>query len=108
MANKNMRRVGKHKTQKSLTEWTKQDWTTASGKPSTQGPKATGEVYQPKAKIKQLKKTPAGRAQLSRANQTKRKATAKGQQHASHGLNKKRTVAKKKKAAKKRSARKRR
>ena len=98
----------RHRTQSSLRKWTKQDWQTASGGNSTQGPKATGEVYQPKAKIKQLKKTPAGRAQLSRANQTKRKATAKGQQHASHGLNKKKTVAKKKKAAKKRSARKRR
>jgi hypothetical protein len=34
--------------QKSLTKWTKEDWGTKSGKPSTQGPKATGERYLPK------------------------------------------------------------
>ena len=37
-------------TQKSLTKWTKQDWGTKSGKPSTQGKKATGERYLPKKK----------------------------------------------------------
>lgn len=36
------------KSQKSLKNWTKQDWGTKSGKPSTQGPKATGERYLPK------------------------------------------------------------
>ena len=34
--------------QKSLKNWTKEDWGTKSGKPSTQGPKATGERYLPK------------------------------------------------------------
>ena len=34
--------------QKSLSKWTKEDWGTRSGKPSTQGPKATGERYLPK------------------------------------------------------------
>lgn len=34
--------------QKSLTKWTKEEWGTKSGKPSTQGPKATGERYLPK------------------------------------------------------------
>lgn len=34
--------------QKSLSKWTKEDWGTKSGKPSTQGPKATGERYLPK------------------------------------------------------------
>ena len=42
------------KPQKSLKKWTKQKWTTKSGKPSTQGPKATGERYLPKSAIKSL------------------------------------------------------
>ena len=37
------------KSQKSLADWTKEDWGTKSGKPSTQGPKATGERYLPKS-----------------------------------------------------------
>ncbi len=47
-------RGGKKKTQKSLTKWTKQKWRTKSGKPSTQGPKATGERYLPSKAIKSL------------------------------------------------------
>lgn len=39
---------GKSSAQKSLSKWTKEDWGTKSGKPSTQGPKATGERYLPK------------------------------------------------------------
>ena len=35
------------KSQKSLKAWTKQKWRTKSGKPSTQGKKATGERYLP-------------------------------------------------------------
>ena len=38
----------KTKAQKSLSKWTKEDWGTKSGKPSTQGSKATGERYLPK------------------------------------------------------------
>jgi hypothetical protein len=38
----------KTEAQKSLTKWTKEDWGTKSGKPSTQGKKATGERYLPK------------------------------------------------------------
>lgn len=34
--------------QKSLSKWTKEKWGTKSGKPSTQGSKATGERYLPK------------------------------------------------------------
>lgn len=34
--------------QKSLKKWTDEEWGTKSGKPSTQGPKATGERYLPK------------------------------------------------------------
>jgi hypothetical protein len=39
---------GKTAGQKSLSKWTKQDWGTKSGKPSTQGSKASGERYLPK------------------------------------------------------------
>ena len=35
-------------SQKSLKKWTKEEWGTKSGKPSTQGKKATGERYLPK------------------------------------------------------------
>ena len=40
------------KSQRSLKSWTKQKWRTKSGKPSTQGPKATGERYLPEKAIK--------------------------------------------------------
>lgn len=40
--------------QKSLSKWTKEEWGTRSGKPSTQGPKATGERYLPKRALKAL------------------------------------------------------
>ena len=40
--------------QKSLANWTKQKWRTKSGKPSTQGSKATGERYLPTKAIKAL------------------------------------------------------
>ena len=40
--------------QKSLRSWTKQKWRTKSGKPSTQGSKATGERYLPEKAIKAL------------------------------------------------------
>ena len=38
----------KTKAQKSMSKWTREDWGTKSGKPSTQGPKATGERYLPR------------------------------------------------------------
>jgi len=38
----------KTEAQKSLSKWTKEDWGTKSGKPSTQGAEATGERYLPK------------------------------------------------------------
>ena len=40
------------KSQRSLKKWTKQDWGTKSGKPSTQGSEATGERYLPR-KVRQ-------------------------------------------------------
>ena len=76
--------MAKTATQKSLDKWTKQKWTTASGKKSSE----TGEVYAPKSQIKRLKSTPKGRRKLAAANRKKRQATAKGKQHARHGLHK--------------------
>jgi hypothetical protein len=72
------------KSQKSLKKWTKQKWTTPSGKKSSE----TGEVYAPKKTIEKLKSTAAGRKKLAAANKKKREATAKGKQHARHGLHK--------------------
>jgi hypothetical protein len=63
------------KSQRSLKAWTKQKWRTKSGKPSTQGSKATGERYLPEKAIKAL--TPAEYAATTRA---KRKATKRGKQ----------------------------
>lgn len=40
--------------QKNLSKWTKEKWTTKSGKPSTQGSSATGERYLPKKAISNL------------------------------------------------------
>ena len=42
------------KSQRSLKSWTKQKWRTKSGKPSTQGPRATGERYLPSKAISAL------------------------------------------------------
>lgn len=66
------------KTQKSLVDWTKQKWRTKSGKPSTQGPQATGERYLPEKAIKKL--TASEYAATSKA---KRKGTKKGKQFVS-------------------------
>ena len=44
----------KTEKQKSLSKWTKEKWGTKSGKPSTQGPKATGERYLPEKARKSL------------------------------------------------------
>ena len=61
--------------QKSLANWTNQKWRTKSGKPSTQGPKATGERYLPAKAIKAL--SPSEYASSTAA---KRKATRAGKQ----------------------------
>jgi hypothetical protein len=63
------------KPQKSLADWTKQDWRTKSGKNSTQGSKATGERYLPKKAIESL--TPAEYAATTKA---KRAGTKAGKQ----------------------------
>lgn len=61
--------------QKSLSKWTKEKWGTKSGKPSTQGSKATGERYLPEKARKSL--TAAEYAATSKA---KREGTKKGKQ----------------------------
>ena len=63
------------KSQRSLKSWTKQKWRTKSGKPSTQGPKATGERYLPEAAIKAMSSS-----QYAASTAKKRKDTAAGKQ----------------------------
>ncbi len=70
------RSSGLKKSQQSLKSWTKQKWRTKSGKPSTQGPKATGERYLPSAAIASL--SPQEYAATTRK---KRKDTRAGKQH---------------------------
>ena len=64
------------KSQKSLRNWTKQKWRTKSGKPSTQGKKATGERYLPSAAIKSLSS-----AEYASTSKAKRKGKKAGKQH---------------------------
>ena len=59
----------------SLSRWTKQEWTTKSGKPSTQGPKATGERYLPKKAIQGLSS-----AEYAATTKAKRAGRAQGKQ----------------------------
>jgi len=61
--------------QRSLVNWTKQKWRTKSGKPSTQGSKATGERYLPEAAIKSLSSQ-----EYAASTAAKRKAIRKGKQ----------------------------
>jgi hypothetical protein len=62
---------GKKSSDNSLTKWSKQNWTTKSGKPSS----VTGERYLPKKAIDAL--TPSEYAKTTRA---KRAGTRKGKQ----------------------------
>ena len=61
--------------QRSLKNWTKQKWRTKSGKPSTQGPKATGERYLPEKAIKALSSR-----EYAATTRAKRKGKAAGKQ----------------------------
>lgn len=61
--------------QSSLSKWTSEKWTTKSGKPSTQGPKATGERYLPKKAIESL-----SAAEYAATTKKKREGTRSGQQ----------------------------
>ena len=57
--------------QKSLKQWTKQDWRTKSGKPSSK----TGERYLPSAAIKSL-----SAQEYAATSKAKREGTRKGKQ----------------------------
>ena len=63
------------KSQRSLKAWTKQKWRTKSGKPSTQGPKATGERYLPARAIKALSSK-----EYAATTRAKRKGSKQGKQ----------------------------
>lgn len=63
------------KTQQSLKDWTKQKWRTKSGKPSTQGPGATGERYLPEKAIKAL-----SASEYAATTKAKREGTKAGKQ----------------------------
>ena len=75
--------MAKKKPQRSLIKWTQQKWRTKSGKPSTEGPDATGEAYAPEAAIRSMPDK-----KYARATAVKRAARKKGVQHAKHGLHK--------------------
>jgi hypothetical protein len=62
-------------SQKSLKAWTKQKWRTKSGKPSTQGSKATGERYLPEKAIKSL-----SAEEYAATSRAKREGTKAGKQ----------------------------
>jgi hypothetical protein len=66
---------GKTKAQKSLSKWTKEDWGTKSGKPSTQGKKAAGERYLPKKAREALSSK-----EYAATSKKKREDTKKGKQ----------------------------
>lgn len=61
--------------QKSLSKWTKEKWGTKSGKPSTQGSKATGERYLPKKAREAL-----SASEYAATSKAKREGTKKGKQ----------------------------
>jgi len=63
------------KPQKSLRAWTAQNWRTKTGKPSTQGSKATGERYLPEKAIKSL-----SAEEYAATSRAKRKGTKAGKQ----------------------------
>ena len=67
--------MGLKAPQRSLKAWTKQKWRTKSGKPSTQGPKATGERYLPSSAIKSLSSK-----EYASTTRAKRKARKAGKQ----------------------------
>ena len=65
----------KSSSQRSLSKWTKEDWGTRSGKPSTQGSKATGERYLPKKARQAL-----SAKEYAATTRKKREDTRKGKQ----------------------------
>ena len=67
--------MGLKAPQRSLKAWTNQKWRTKSGKPSTQGSKATGERYLPSSAIKSLSSK-----EYAATTRAKRKAKKAGKQ----------------------------
>lgn len=65
----------KTSAQKSLSKWTKEEWGTKSGKPSTQGKKATGERYLPKKARQSLSSS-----EYAATSKAKREGTKQGKQ----------------------------
>jgi len=70
--------MGLAKSQRSLKSWTKQKWRTKSGKPSTQGSRATGERYLPAKAIAGL-----SAQEYAATSRAKRKGTKQGKQFVS-------------------------
>ena len=66
----------KKSSQKSLDRWTRQKWRTKSGKPSTQGPNATGERDLPSSAIGNMSSK-----EYAATTRKKRADTKKGKQH---------------------------
>lgn len=66
---------GRSGAQQSLARWTREDWGTKSGKPSTQGADATGERYLPRAARKAL-----SASEYAATTGKKRQDTAAGRQ----------------------------
>lgn len=62
-------------SQKSLKKWQDEEWGTKSGKPSTQGPKATGERYLPRKAREALSDK-----EYAATSRAKRKGTKEGKQ----------------------------
>ena len=68
--------MAKAESQKSLSNWTKEDWGTKSGKNSTQGSDASGERYLPKKARESLSDK-----EYARSTAKKRASIRKGEQH---------------------------
>lgn len=64
------------KRETSLSRWSKEDWGTKSGKPSTQGPEATGERYLPKKAREALSSK-----EYAATSRAKREGEASGKQY---------------------------
>ena len=74
--------MAKKKSQKSIDEWTRQNWRDISGKP--------GGGYAPDATIRALKRTRKGRSKLAAADRQVRKDRDKDPQSITrHGLHSK-------------------
>ena len=78
------------KSQKSLKSWTKQKWRTKSGKPSTQGKKATGERYLPTSAIASLSD-----AEYRATSRAKRKGKKQGKKQGKQYVAQPKKIAKK-------------